>query len=150
MEIKLDLCDLFGVKEGQEFKANWNKYKIENNQLKVYFSESDKWSVSELELNRFARDFFKYEILPIKKELPTEIRVMFENLKNNFNCCGIKKFFANEKRIFKFYSSLSINTIFFSEPYSFTNNATTTFYKWCRDNLTEESYTIDDILNGIF
>ena len=50
-KIKIDLCELFGVKEGQEFKVeNFNmKYKIKNNILNVWLC--GMWCVSTISFN---------------------------------------------------------------------------------------------------
>lgn len=50
-KIKIDLCELFGVKEGQEFKVeNFNtKYKIKNNILNVWLC--GMWCVSTVSFN---------------------------------------------------------------------------------------------------
>lgn len=50
-KIKIDLCEIFGVKEGQEFKVeNFNtKYKIKNNILNVWLC--GMWCVSTISFN---------------------------------------------------------------------------------------------------
>lgn len=38
-KIQIDLCEIFGVKEGQEFSIDKTKYKIENNILQTGFGD---------------------------------------------------------------------------------------------------------------
>lgn len=75
-KIKIDLCELFGVKEGQEFKideSGW-KYKIENNNLFSY--SCGNWVYSTLPVNVILDYTFKIEIL--KPETPPEIKKMLQ------------------------------------------------------------------------
>ena len=58
--MKIDLCRLFGVEEGEEFiletKDGWFndlKYKIENNIIKVATIEYSDYSQSSFNLNEF-------------------------------------------------------------------------------------------------
>lgn len=70
-KIKIDLCKLFGVKEGREFKideSGW-KYKIENNNVFSYSNALSSWIVSCLPVNVLADSSYQIEIL--KPETPT-------------------------------------------------------------------------------
>ena len=77
-KIKIDLCEVFGVEEGQEFRFDttfW-KYKIENNSLFVSdYSEYEDWWPSELPMNKMLA-IDKIEIL--KPETPPEIKKMLQ------------------------------------------------------------------------
>lgn len=77
-KIKIDLCELFGVKEGQEFKideSGW-KYKIENNNLFSYSHALSSWITSCLPVNVLVDSSYQIEIL--KPETPPEIKKMLQ------------------------------------------------------------------------
>ena len=77
-KIKIDLCEVFGVKEGQEFKideSGW-KYKIENNNLFSYSPTCLIWAVSSLPVNVLVDNSHQIEIL--KPETPPEIKKMLQ------------------------------------------------------------------------
>lgn len=77
-KIKIDLCEVFGVKEGQEFKIIHSevKYKIENNVLMRSDSLKTFWVQSNLTLNWIALNVKEIEIL--KPETPPEIKKMLQ------------------------------------------------------------------------
>ena len=77
-KIKIDLCEVFGVEEGQEFKideSGW-KYKIENNNVFSYSNALSSWIVSCLPVNVLADSSYQIEIL--KPETPLEIKKMLQ------------------------------------------------------------------------
>lgn len=77
-KIKIDLCEVFGVKEGQEFKideSGW-KYKIENNNLFSYSHALSSWITSCLPVNVLVDSSYQIEIL--KPETPPEIKKMLQ------------------------------------------------------------------------
>ena len=77
-KIKINLCEVFGVKEGEEFKideSGW-KYKIENNNVFSYSNALSSWIVSCLPVNVLADSSYQIEIL--KPETPPEIKKMLQ------------------------------------------------------------------------
>lgn len=82
--MKIDLCKLFNVEEGEEFiletKDGWFndlKYKIENNIIKVATIEYSDYSQSSFNLNEFK--FIEEVIkLPKKKEFSQETLNLFK------------------------------------------------------------------------
>ena len=95
--MKIDLCKLFGVEEGEEFiletKDGWFndlKYKIENNIIKVATIEYSDYSQSSFNLNEFVY-IEKIIKLPKKKKFSQETL-------NFFKCIDKKyKWIAKDK-----------------------------------------------------
>lgn len=59
IQIGIDLCELFSVREGQEFifdRCHDLKYKIENNNLYAFFTSKQEWDKSLNDLNWFAQE----------------------------------------------------------------------------------------------
>ena len=95
--MKIDLCKLFGVEEGEEFilvsKDGWFddlKYKIKNNILKVATIEYSDYSQSSFKLNEFVY-IEKIIKLPKKKQFS-------QDTLNFFKCIDKKyKWIAKDK-----------------------------------------------------
>ena len=95
--MKIDLCRLFGVEEGEEFiletKDGWFndlKYKIENNIIKVATIKYSDYSQSSFKLNEFVY-IEKIIKLPKKKEFS-------QDTLNFFKCIDKKyKWIAKDK-----------------------------------------------------
>ena len=95
--MKIDLCKLFNVKEGEEFiletKVGWFndlKYKIENNIIKVATIEYSDYSQSSFNLNEFVY-IEKIIKLPKKKKFS-------QDTLNFFKCIDKKyKWIAKDK-----------------------------------------------------
>ena len=88
--MKIDLCKLFGVEEGEEFiletKDGWFndlKYKIENNIIKVATIEYSDYSQSSFNLNEFVY-IEKIIKLPKKKQFSQETLNFFKCIDKKF------------------------------------------------------------------
>ena len=98
--MKIDLCKLFGVEEGEEFiletKDGWFndlKYKIENNIIKVATIEYSDYSQSSFNLNEFVY-IEKIIKLPKKKQFS-------QDTLNFFKCIDKKwKYIAKDENNF--------------------------------------------------
>ena len=89
--MKIDLCKLFGVEEGEEFiletKDGWFndlKYKIENNIIKVATIEYSDYSQSSFNLNEFVY-IEKIIKLPKKKQFSQETLNFFKCIDKKFD-----------------------------------------------------------------
>ena len=89
--MKIDLCKLFGVAEGEEFiletKDGWFndlKYKIENNIIKVATIEYSDYSQSSFNLNEFVY-IEKIIKLPKKKQFSQETLNFFKCIDKKFD-----------------------------------------------------------------
>ena len=98
-KIKIDLCEVFGVKEGQEFRIlpSSSKYKIENNILMCCF-EDVGWDKSVRSLGEFLNPTKEFEIEILKPETPPEIKKMLQA----FCDLGFKRFWASDNH-YPFY-----------------------------------------------
>ena len=88
--MKIDLCKLFGVEEGEEFiletKDGWFndlKYKIENNIIKVATIEYSDYSQSSFNLNEFVY-IEKIIKLPKKKQFSQDTLNFFKCIDKKF------------------------------------------------------------------
>ena len=89
--MKIDLCKLFGVEEGEEFiletKDGWFndlKYKIENNIIKVATIEYSDYSQSSFNLNEFVY-IEKIIKLPKKKQFSQDTLNFFKCIDKKFD-----------------------------------------------------------------
>ena len=95
--MKIDLCKLFGVEEGEEFilvsKDGWFddlKYKIKNNILKVATIEYSDYSQSSFNLNEFK---FIEEVIKLPKK-----KQFSQDTLNFFKCIDKRcKYIAKDK-----------------------------------------------------
>lgn len=92
--MKIDLCKLLGVEEGEEFtietKDNWfndSKYKIENNILKVASIKYSNFLPSNFNLNDFIY-IEKIIRLPKKKGFTEDELCILKNIDSEFNVLG--------------------------------------------------------------
>lgn len=76
-KIKIDLSEMFGVKEGQEFRfvGYRQKYKIENGILYSYSDYTLDWFKTNFTLSNIKTEF---EIEILKPETPPEIKKMLQ------------------------------------------------------------------------
>ena len=88
--MKIDLCKLFGVEEGEEFiletKDGWFndlKYKIENNIIKVATIEYSDYSQSSFNLNEFVY-IEKIIKLPKKKQFSQDTLNFFKMIDKKY------------------------------------------------------------------
>jgi hypothetical protein len=76
----IDLCKIFGVEEGEEFrlsKSN-NNYRIYNNKLHYYDDYYDRWEKSHLDFNVVAN--MEVIKLPKKKEFTDDELCILRNI----------------------------------------------------------------------
>lgn len=88
--MKIDLCKLFGVEEGEEFiletKGGWFndlKYKIENNIIKVATIKYSDYSQSSFKLNEFVY-IEKIIKLPKKKQFTDNELYILKNIDKKY------------------------------------------------------------------
>ena len=88
-KIQIDLCELFEVKEGQEFYIDSHevKYKIENNKLMV--ETINGWGKSK---NNIAWLLQEHEIEILKPETPPEIKKILQA----FYDMGLRYFYQED------------------------------------------------------
>ena len=88
--MKIDLCKLFGVEEGEEFKLKLfgaiGKYKLKNGKLEYYDDFINKWVESKISIN----DILESEIikLPKKKQFTDDELCILRNIKSEINTLG--------------------------------------------------------------
>ena len=79
--MKLDLCKLFGVEEGEEFYINENEiflYKIHNQKLKYMYNDEEKlWRNASISINTFTENFTITK-LPKKKQFSQDTLNFFK------------------------------------------------------------------------
>ena len=95
--MKIDLCRLFGVEEGEEFiletKDGWFndlKYKIENNIIKVATIEYSDYSQSSFTLNEFVY-IEKIIKLPKKKQFSQATLNFFQMIEKKYKWIATAK-----------------------------------------------------------
>ena len=85
--MKIDLCKIFGVEEGEEFKINefpfkTNKYKVYKNELQFKTEYDDIWRLSNMEINCIVNcEVIK---LPKKKEFSDDELAIMRSLPKEF------------------------------------------------------------------
>ncbi len=82
--MKIDLCKLFGVEEGEEFKVEGFgiKYRIYNNRLECYDANFKEWIYSTLGFNKLiASEIIK---LPKKKQFSQDTLNFFKYIDKKF------------------------------------------------------------------
>ena len=85
--MKIDLCKLLGVEEGEEFKLKLfgaiGKYRLKNGKLEYYDDFINKWVESTISMN----DILESEIikLPKKKEFTDDELVIMRNFPSGFD-----------------------------------------------------------------
>ena len=88
--MKIDLCKLFGVEEGEEFKLKLfgaiGKYRLKNGKLEYYDDFINKWVESKISIN----DILESEIikLPKKKQFTDDELCILRNIKSEINTLG--------------------------------------------------------------
>ena len=88
--MKIDLCKLFGVEEGEEFKIKLfgviEKYRFKNGKLEYYDDFINKWVESKISIN----DILESEIikLPKKKQFTDDELCILRNIKSEINTLG--------------------------------------------------------------
>ena len=132
--MKIDLCKLFGVEEGEEFKIidskceNNNKYVINDGQ--IYYNSlvhEHYWSVSYLELNEISGA--KIVKLPKKKQFTSDELCILRNIDKEYHwvarssCENTLLIFAKKpvKNDLKSWSTVGKNTLFNAYNHLFQN-----------------------------
>lgn len=85
--MKIDLCKLFGVEEGEEFKigTHENPYRIYNNSLQSFDTDFEEWRKSPIMFNYvISSDIIK---LPKKKQFTDDELDIFKKIPKAFKWC---------------------------------------------------------------
>ena len=109
--MKIDLCKLLGVKEGEEFKIDVfpfrnNKYKVYKNELQFKTEYDEFWRLSDMGINNIVN--CKVIKLPKKKEFTDDELAVFR-------CMDKKYKWATRDRRYGL-------TVFENKPKKITNN----------------------------
>ena len=88
--MKIDLCKLFNVEEGEEFKLKLfgviEKYRLKNGKLEYYDDFINKWVESTISMNHILdSDIIK---LPKKKQFTDDELCILRNIKSEINTLG--------------------------------------------------------------
>lgn len=137
MKVQIDLCEMFDVKEGQEFYIDSHevKYKIENNKLMV--ETISGWEKSK---NNIAWLLQLHDIEILKPKLPEEIKKMLETcLIFGYTELNYTYDFNQEEDFWSIYNGeLDSEIIFYKEN---------KIGKWFEKNLSKSYHTIQNILD---
>ena len=88
--MKIDLCKLFGVEEGEEFKIKLfggiGKYRLKNGKLEYYDDFINKWVESTISMNYILdSEIIK---IPKKKQFTDDELCILRNIKSEINTLG--------------------------------------------------------------
>ena len=88
--MKIDLCKLFGVAEGEEFKLKLfgaiDKYRFKNGKLEYYDDFINKWVESTISMNHILdSEIIK---IPKKKQFTDDELCILRNIKSEINTLG--------------------------------------------------------------
>ena len=88
--MKIDLCRLFGVEEGEEFKLKLfggiGKYRLKNGKLEYYDDFINKWVESTISMNHILdSEIIK---IPKKKQFTDDELCILRNIKSEINTLG--------------------------------------------------------------
>lgn len=137
MKVQIDLCEMFDVKEGQEFYIDSHevKYKIENNKLMV--ETISGWEKSK---NNIAWLLQLHDIEILKPKLPEEVKKMFEAcLTLGYTGLNYTYDFNQDEDFWSIYNGeLDSEIIFYKEN---------KIGKWFEKNLSKSYHTIQNILD---
>lgn len=137
MKVQIDLCELFEVKEGQEFYIDSHevKYKIENNKLMV--ETINGWGKSK---NNIAWLLQLHDIEISKPKLPEEVKKMFEAcLTLGYTKLNYTYDFNQDEDCWNIYNGESDSEIVFYKENKIA--------KWFEKNLSKGYHTIQNILD---
>jgi len=137
MKVQIDLCEMFDVKEGQEFYIDSHevKYKIENNKLMV--ETINGWGKSK---NNIAWLLQLHDIEILKPKLPEEVKKMFEAcLTLGYTELNYTYDFNQEEDCWSIYNGESDSEIVFYKENKIG--------KWFEKNLSKSYHTIQNILD---
>ena len=101
--MKIDLCEIFGVEEGEEFKirTHENLYRIYNNKLQHFSTNTERWNESVITFNYvISSDIIK---LPKKKFTDDEL-FLFKKVNKEYEWCARDKngrLYLYEKKPYK-------------------------------------------------
>lgn len=106
--MKINLCKIFGVEEGEEFKINHEKcrefiYKVKDNCLKVRFDDKKDWWYADFSLNRI-NEIAGITKLPKKKEFGDDELFLFKKVNKEYEWCARDKngtLYLYEKKPYK-------------------------------------------------
>lgn len=137
MKVQIDLCEMFDVKEGQEFYIDSHevKYKIENNKLMV--ETISGWGKSK---NSIAWLLQLHDIEILKPKLPEEVKKMFEAcLTLGYTELNYTYDFNQDEDCWNIYNGESDSEIVFYKENKIA--------KWFEKNLSKGYHTIQNILD---
>ena len=88
--MKIDLCKLFGVEEGEEFKLKLfgaiGKYRLKDGKLEYYDDFINKWVESTISMNHILdSEIIK---IPKKKQFTDDELCILRNIKSEINTLG--------------------------------------------------------------
>ena len=88
--MKIDLCKLLGVEEGEEFKLKLfgaiGKYRLKNGKLEYYDDFINKWVESTISMNHILdSEIIK---IPKKKQFTDDELCILRNIKSEINTLG--------------------------------------------------------------
>ena len=88
--MKIDLCKLFNVEEGEEFKLKLfggiGKYRLKNGKLEYYDDFINKWVESTISMNHILdSEIIK---IPKKKQFTDDELCILRNIKSEINTLG--------------------------------------------------------------
>ena len=88
--MKIDLCKLLGVEEGEEFKLKLfgaiEKYRLKNGKLEYYDDFINKWVESTISMNHILdSEIIK---IPKKKQFTDDELCILRNIKSEINTLG--------------------------------------------------------------
>ena len=83
--MKIDLCKIFGVEEGEEFKigTDINPYRIYNNSLQQLGVNTERWDESFISFNYVTSS--KITKLPKKKQFTDDELCILRNINKKYN-----------------------------------------------------------------
>ena len=110
--MKIDLCKLFGVEEGEEFKLKLfgviEKYRLKNGKLEYYDDFINKWVESTISMNHILdSEIIK---LPKKKEFTDDELCVLRNINKKY------KWIARDKADKDEYDKHGNLNIYFGKP----------------------------------
>ena len=108
--MKIDLCKLLGVEEGEEFRLSKsdNNYRIYNNKLHYYDYDYERWEKSHLDFNVVAN--MEVIKLPKKKEFTDDELCILRNIDKEY------KWIARDKADEDEYDKHGNLNIYFGKP----------------------------------
>lgn len=101
--MKIDLCEIFGVEEGEEFRISHEKcrgfiYKVKDNCLKVRLEDKKDWWYADFSLNRI-NEIAEITKLPKRKEFTDDELCILRNIDKDFEWIA-RDYHNNSQKLF--------------------------------------------------